>query len=619
MRAEFHVAADESRSVRELAGALAFEIAAQGVDVGPPSPYGGAPDSWTIVVASQAMEPIPHCPRQLVICAAPPGTAAFEQVWRLARRATIVYDPNPAGVAEWRRRGIQARLLQVGYSSTWDRRQGEERNVDVCVLGPLTAYRARAVAAFAPHLTGYRTRILFSDFISPAAATSGDRERLELLSRTRVLIEVPDEEAGEPDRLRLAEAVSNGCAVVAESGPDYRPLRPGQELLTGPGDRLGELAVELLQDPGEWARITERAEEALRQLSLADAARQIAGDLERIGRGRISLDLKPTDMVRRLGARAARAVGMVKATPHHVAARLVVAPLTDRLRGQELQMASVLAMLKDLRLDLVDTRRQLSDGSLEHERSEEVASTPLFEEAKPEVSVVVALYNYAQYIEAALDSTLAEDFPSTEVIVVDDASSDDSAEVAFGWCERHPQVAAKLIRHRVNKGPSAARNRGIAESRSSLVLILDADNLLMPGGLRRLMAGLAEDPAAAFAYGILRTFDATGPVGLLSFSSWDPDLLSKGNYIDAMALIRKDVLQRLGGYGTDRRLQGMEDYDLWRRIAASGGHAAFVPEVVGEYRVSRVSLSRSLTAISTEVAEAVIDERCRALRNAVPG
>jgi hypothetical protein len=622
VRVDFLVPAGQSLSCQELADALAAEMAAQGTDTGVFSGGDGA-GSRLIVVASRSIERVPDGALWALVCIAPPQTPAFEEVWRTAGRARIVYDVSPAGVAEWRRRGIPARRLEAGYSSAWDHRRGEERDVDICVLGSLTDHRARVVATLAPLLTPYRTQILLGGVTStnplPATATIAGAAKLDILSRTRVLIEVPDREGGEPDWLNVAEAVSNGCAVVAEAGPDYGRLRPGREFLTGPAGALGELAVGLLENPTEWGNRSAAAEKSFReQHSLAEAARQLATDLGHLSRRAMPI-AKPVDGLRRLSWRAAAVAGAVKSTPHRLAARLVVAKVADQMRGQEDQLASVLAALKDIRLDLVDARRHWNGLGAEGGREEEPVTTPAFPDARPAVSVLVTLYNYAQYVAPALESTLGDDSPPIELIVVDDASTDGSAEVVLDWFERHPHIPAKLVRHPVNQGLPAARNRATAEARAPLVFILDADNLILPGGLRRLMEALSRDPDAAFAYGILRTFDANGPTGLLSFYPWDPEVLAHGNYIDAMALIRRDVLERLGGYGTDRRLHGLEDYDLWRRIATVAGRGAFVPEVVGEYRVSRSSMLRSLTAISTEVAEAVIDERCRELRDAPSG
>ena len=128
-----------------------------------------------------------------------------------------------------------------------------------------------------------------------------------------------------------------------------------------------------------------------------------------------------------------------------------------------------------------------------------------------------------------------------------------------------------MVRHEVNRGLSAARNTGAATARGRLFLMLDSDNLLRPFGLARLIRALASDPGAAFAYGILDRFVKEGPLDLVSNYGWEPVRFRDGNYIDALALIRRGAFTKLGGYSEDPRLLlGYEDYDFWARLAEAG-------------------------------------------------
>lgn len=102
------------------------------------------------------------------------------------------------------------------------------------------------------------------------------------------------------------------------------------------------------------------------------------------------------------------------------------------------------------------------------------------------VSVLIPMFNAAKYLAETLDSVLAQDFPAIEVVVCDDGSSDDSLAVArrFG-----PRVRVDAGPHR---GLAATRNRGIALARGSLMLHLDADDILLPGAISMLAAHLAD-------------------------------------------------------------------------------------------------------------------------------
>ena len=119
--------------------------------------------------------------------------------------------------------------------------------------------------------------------------------------------------------------------------------------------------------------------------------------------------------------------------------------------------------------------------------------------------------------------------------------------------------------------------------------MLDADNGVYPDVLRRLVGALDADPDAAFAYAPIAVRRGKKFLSLSSARPWLPDQLRLGNYIDAMALVRTEVLREFGGW--DPEMDGWEDFHLWARMAEEGLHAAFVPQVLSWYRTSSHSLS----------------------------
>ena len=176
------------------------------------------------------------------------------------------------------------------------------------------------------------------------------------------------------------------------------------------------------------------------------------------------------------------------------------------------------------------------------------------------------------------------------------------------WIRNNSRIPSVLLRHATNRGLPEARNTALAFARGEFVFILDADNRLYPHGLERLVSALEADPGAAFAYGLHQRFTSTGPAGLMNLWPWEPERLRAGNYIDAMALIRAAVLRRVGGYTTDQRLHGWEDYDLWCGLAELAERGVFVPEVVARYRSARHSML-SMTNLSGNMAYSVLAER----------
>jgi hypothetical protein len=145
-------------------------------------------------------------------------------------------------------------------------------------------------------------------------------------------------------------------------------------------------------------------------------------------------------------------------------------------------------------------------------------------------------------------------------------------------------------------------------ARGEFCFVLDADNEVYPRCLSKLSQALIDDPTAAAAYGSLEKFSGTESLGLMNALPWEPQRLRAGNYLDAMAMLRTSVIRgEFGGYPTDRRLHGWEDYGLWCALASAGRHAIRVPEIVARYRVARHSML-SLTNISATDAFSVIIE-----------
>lgn len=216
------------------------------------------------------------------------------------------------------------------------------------------------------------------------------------------------------------------------------------------------------------------------------------------------------------------------------------------------------------------------------------------QEGAAEIVVVVPLYNYAHTIGEALASIVKQDFQPLSVIVVDDCSGDDGAQTAAGFLEQQQArfIEARVIRHDRNQGPSMARNSGIAWSREPYLFMLDADNRLRPPALSRLMEAL-QHSRAAFAYSQLRLFGEEDGIGIADV--WQPAQLALGNYIDAMALIRRERLLETGGYAVLAEDVSWEDYDLWCRFAELGYEGVFVPELLSEYRVHDDSRNRTVS------------------------
>lgn len=218
----------------------------------------------------------------------------------------------------------------------------------------------------------------------------------------------------------------------------------------------------------------------------------------------------------------------------------------------------------------------------------------------PLVTVVTALHDHDEQARATLDSLADTRLRDFELVVVDGGSSEQNHAVAADWISRHPQIAARLVRT-VDNRLGAARNIGLDFARGRFVLILDPGQQLYPRCLEVLAGTLDATSEMAFVYpmqeviGAPDAFAAAGGDHLLSFFPWDPGHLRLGNAIHAPALIRTGRLRELGGFATDARLEGFEDYDLWCRMADRGWRGQLVPQVLA--RRAESGSSRTLSAL----------------------
>ncbi|HEX8912569.1 MAG TPA: glycosyltransferase [Humisphaera sp.] len=207
------------------------------------------------------------------------------------------------------------------------------------------------------------------------------------------------------------------------------------------------------------------------------------------------------------------------------------------------------------------------------------------------LSVIIPCYNHGRHVAGAVSSVLSQrGAAGTEVIVVDDGSTDDTAEVV-----RRLGPDVRYLRQR-NAGLSAARNAGILAAGGEFVHFLDADDWLLPGAVDRHLAAAAREPAADVFYGGWCDVDADGRW----IADVDPGpfagdavhrVLSSNIGVCHCFTVRRSAFARTGLFDTS--LNSVEDWDMWIRLAAAGCRYVHVPGIVGAYRRSPGSMSRN--------------------------
>lgn len=197
----------------------------------------------------------------------------------------------------------------------------------------------------------------------------------------------------------------------------------------------------------------------------------------------------------------------------------------------------------------------------------------------PLVTVVIPTYNHARYVVEAIESVLAQTYRHWEIVVIDDGSTDDTADVI----RRYPDV--RYI-YQANRGLPGARNRGLQEARGEYVVFLDADDRLLPRHLEANVAAFALRPDAGWVAGDFRFLGEDPTWHHVHRCEFRPDCyasLLRVNFIvmPGAVMYKREVVADIGGF--DERLRSAEDYDLYFRLARKAPFYCH-HEVIAEYR-----------------------------------
>jgi glycosyltransferase involved in cell wall biosynthesis len=199
---------------------------------------------------------------------------------------------------------------------------------------------------------------------------------------------------------------------------------------------------------------------------------------------------------------------------------------------------------------------------------------------KPFFSIIIPVYNQANFLGEAIQSALEQTYSNYEIIVVDDGSSDNCREVVAEFGDKVRYIWQE------NKGLGGARNTGILAAKGELIALLDSDDQWMPTFLEYIVTGTHFYPDADVIFCSARAMDADGHdlAQVFCENIPPPDLiystLLRANFlIPSTVVIRRAILMSVGLFEqTDRAIHGCEDWDLWLRIASDH-------KFVGSYRI----------------------------------
>jgi glycosyltransferase involved in cell wall biosynthesis len=220
----------------------------------------------------------------------------------------------------------------------------------------------------------------------------------------------------------------------------------------------------------------------------------------------------------------------------------------------------------------------------------------------PDIAVVIPAYNAASYLKETVASVVASLIVKTEIVIVDDGSTDNTFAVANEIQVSHPNLVRAI--QQTNAGVAVARNTGFAHTSAPFVCFLDADDRLRPNALVALKGLLERDRRCIASYGNVAYIDQESkPLALQASRSLRPsgDLLAhilEGNLTDTpgAVLFRSSAVKQAGGFRAG--LRRSQDWEFYVRMAQQGTIAA-CDQIVLDYRIHPQSLSHEGSTAST--------------------
>ena len=227
-------------------------------------------------------------------------------------------------------------------------------------------------------------------------------------------------------------------------------------------------------------------------------------------------------------------------------------------------------------------------------------------DSAPIVSVIIPVFNGEDHVADTLQSVLSQSFQAYEVIIVDDGSTDETANIIAAYAREVNSIHQRRIRYfyQKNAGSSAARNRGIKEAKGEWLAFLDADDLWLPDTLKKLTDFMCRHADVYLVFGDSGSFDIDGASFASAFKKFGTphatdqgilknafcQLLERNFILTGTALLRKEVFEKT--YPFDPRFRYGEDYDLWTRISLFYSIGC-INDIVMHRRMHRHNLSRN--------------------------
>ncbi|MBQ9183247.1 MAG: glycosyltransferase family 2 protein [Neisseriaceae bacterium] len=218
------------------------------------------------------------------------------------------------------------------------------------------------------------------------------------------------------------------------------------------------------------------------------------------------------------------------------------------------------------------------------------------------VSVIIPCHNHAKYVGETIDSVLNQTYQNIEIIVVNDASTDNSSEVIQKYADKYPQII--FIDEKENIGVIEVRNKAISMAQGDYILPLDADDKIHPTYIEKAVNILENNPKIGVVYAKACFFGNQD--GLWELENFNKEKMLFDNLVYAAALFRKTDFFRVGGFNQNMR-GGYEDWDLWLSFIEHDFDFYRIEEVLFFYRMHGRSRSEKANKIEEHLYKTIIN------------
>jgi len=212
------------------------------------------------------------------------------------------------------------------------------------------------------------------------------------------------------------------------------------------------------------------------------------------------------------------------------------------------------------------------------------------------VSIIVPAYNCEQYLSDTLASILIQSYPNWECIIVNDGSTDSTADVAQSFCKRDSRFHYHF---QENSGPASARNKAILNSSGELILPLDADDTISESYLEKTVGYMVDHPETSLVYTRGDFFGEES--GEWDLPEYRYDNFIWQNCICSCAMYRHKDYDKTTGYNSNM-VYGDEDWDFWLSLLNKDSIVHRIDECLFHYRIRKGS--RTVTSLTSNIDKA---------------